>query len=108
MNTPTAPIGIKAPPSLNPSPKQRFRESADNISRHKSMLETREFERGIDFALMEYQAQLAIRVTDQYTAMSAGLKMQGALEFIQTLKTLTENRTITVTTPTDNLSGNLR
>ena len=74
----------------NPSPKQRFMESAQSVSAHRDMIASRAFERGADFALMEYTTQLELKVSNMNDAASTGLKIQGALEFLQTLRMLGE------------------
>lgn len=107
MSTPTNPTTIKAPPSLNPSPKTRFRESADNISRHKAILETRELERGLDFAKLEFVASLSAGITDNSSAMAAGYMLMGMEQFCHTFRTLTEVPSLVVKRPSDNLATNL-
>lgn len=69
------------------------------------MMETREFERGLDFALMEYQAQLAMECSANPLQMGGvtGLKLTGAHEFIQTLKLLSEKPSISRPVVTQNL-----
>lgn len=78
-------------PNLNPAPKFRFQESADNITKHRSMVEDRTFQRAIDFALMQYQLQVAREVLDNpQLASVAGYKNAGAVEFVNVLKNLSE------------------
>ena len=77
-------------PNPNPSPKARFQSVQGNIAAHKLLLEHAHLERSLDFAMLEYQAQLATRITDPNSAMAAGSKLQGALEFLQTFKLLAE------------------
>lgn len=77
--------------NLNPSPKFRFRESNQNISDHRALVETRTFQRACDYALMEYQAQLAIQASENpQLAGAVGLKLAGANEFLMTLRLLSE------------------
>lgn len=79
-------------PNLNPTPKTRFRESANNISEHRAMVETRPFQRACDFALLEYQAYLASWVAENpQSAAFAGLKLTGAQEFLTTMRALSES-----------------
>ena len=109
MNTtPTSPIGIKAPPSFNPSPKQRFREHANNITLHKDLIAMPEFERAIDFAMLEFNRKVSAEIKDTNSALAAGYKLQAVNEFIEVLRTLTEQRTPSQVVVNDNLSGNLR
>lgn len=80
----------RQPVNTNPSPKARFRESTQNITAHRDMLQSPEFERALDFAALEYQLQAAARVTDGNGALALGYKLLGVQEFISTLKMLSE------------------
>lgn len=82
----------------NPSPKSRFMLSADNITKHRNLVDSREFERGVDFALLEYQAQLMQYATDGNGAAAVGIKLRGVHEFLQTFRLLGEE--LKVVTPT--------
>lgn len=76
----------------NPSPKKRFQESVDNVSKHRDLIQTREFERAIDFALLQYQANLAqVDLANFNLAASCHLRMLGAQEFVQVLRMLGES-----------------
>jgi hypothetical protein len=95
----------------NPSPKARFQAVNGAITAHKAMLENPYFDRGCDFAMLEYQRICGENTKDANTAMAAGSKMLGALEFLQTLKTLAETQpTIVARKDLDNLPsvGDLR
>lgn len=87
--TPSLTIGTRRP-NLNPTPKHRFRESGDNISKHRALLEQREFDRAIDFTMLEYQLQASARVQDANGALALGYKILGIQEFVSMLKTLSE------------------
>lgn len=97
------PSPIKAPPVFNPSPKNRFRESGDNISKHRALLEMREFDRALDFAQLQYTLQASSRVTDANGALALGYKLLGVQEFISTLKTLSEQQIVPNQTVAENL-----
>jgi uncharacterized protein YajQ (UPF0234 family) len=77
---------------INASPKVRFGESPQNLKQHKDILENNSFNRGADFALLQYQFEQVASggVKDGNTAMMMGLKLQGAVEFLQTFKLLAE------------------
>lgn len=91
-------------PNLAPTPKFRFRESPNNISEHRTMIESRPFQRAIDFALLNYQLAVAQTVTDNpQNAAYAGLKMAGVQEFLFMLKTLSEEPRIVRTVKEENL-----
>jgi hypothetical protein len=81
---------MATPPTKNPTPKARFQESQDNVTRHLKMVDSSEFQRGIDFALLEYQKILALQCTGANEAMSIGVKLCGTLEFIGVLKQLAD------------------
>lgn len=78
--------------NVNPSPKHRFQESKDNVEKHRNMLQSREFERAIDFALAEYQRYMAQGPLDASPnqALAGHYKQMGAVEFVHVLKTLAE------------------
>lgn len=75
---------------INLSPKSRFQQSQDNVSRHRAMLETREFERATDFSMVQYCAVLAESVKDMNSAAIAGMKLQGAFEYAHAFRSLGE------------------
>lgn len=77
-------------PITNPTPKARFQESGDNISKHRDMIGSKEFQRGCDSALLQYQAVLGLRTTDMATAAANQFKLLGAQEFLQELRLLAE------------------
>jgi len=82
----------------------RFRESGQNISDHRAMVATRAFQRACDFAQLEYQAQLATRLMENPgEAAFAGLKMTGAVEFLLTMRALSEAPMPPRRVPTPNL-----
>lgn len=74
-------------PVLNPSPKTRFLSSDQNVGKHRDMVDSNEFQRAADFALMEYQAILCQRESNPAVL---GMKIMGAQEFLQTLRLLSE------------------
>jgi hypothetical protein len=78
------------PPNVNPTPKARFQESGNNIAEHHTLLESRPFQRACDFGLQQYMLKLATVTGDFNTAAAAGFKMQGAQEFLATLRLLAE------------------
>lgn len=79
-------------PAFNPNPpaKARFQESSDNVSKHQKLIQQPEFQRGLDFARLEYQRQLAEGVNDMNKAAVAGIKLQAVEEFLILLKYLGE------------------
>ncbi len=100
MNAPASPINL--------SPKARFQQSNDTISRHRAMLETREFERASDTAVIQYAALIAETVKDANSAVAAGFKLQAVFEFLHTLRNLGEQPQRAVPTDrNDNLKHNV-
>jgi hypothetical protein len=93
-------------PNLNPSPKQRFQKASATVSRHRDMASGDAFQTGADFAMLQFTSDLARTVKDQVTAMSAGLKLQGAYEFLQEFRLLAETPRPPQTTATDNVNPN--
>ena len=87
----------------NPSPKARFLSNPTNIKVHRVMVDGDVFQRACDVALLEYQGQCALTIRDQTSAMAVGLKKQGALEVIQTMKTLADVPLAVARKATDNL-----
>lgn len=85
--------------------------SPDNITKHREMVDSREFERAIDFGLMQYQQRLAFTLADETNsnaAAAAALKMKGAMEFVTELRMLGEApRPIPTPARGDNLNHNL-
>lgn len=76
----------------SPNPKSRFQESADNIKKHRDMIQSREFERACDYALLQYSARLQEETNGNLnSAAAAHLRMTGAHEFLSTMRTLSES-----------------
>lgn len=76
----------------NPTPKKRFQESADNIKRHRDLIQTREFERACDFALLQYMAQVGQETDGNLNAAAAAhLRLTGAREFLWHFRNLAES-----------------
>ncbi len=91
-------------PNLNPSPKTRFRASGLNISEHRTLVESNAFQRACDFALLEYQAQIALTLSENPNlATVGGLKITGAQEFVMILRTISEMPRIVSRQPVQNL-----
>ena len=95
----------KEPKPYNPlkTPKQRFQEYSQWIGEHRQMVDSIAFQRGLDYAMLQYQQQIAGSVTDSAGAGAAGLRLQGMVEFVNTLKNLSESSAAPVKRPDDNL-----
>lgn len=82
-------------------------ESNQNISDHRVMVDSKPFQRAADFAVMQYQVQLALD-NDLTKAAANHMKMTGALEFLQTFRLLAESsKPAAVRAPSDNLNHQL-
>lgn len=107
MSLPSFPASNK--PNLNPMPGDRFRDSPNSISEHRAMVESRPFQRAVDFAMLEYQAVLAREVQSAPTmAAGQGFKLCGVYEFIAVLKTISETPAIIRPVITGNLDHSIR
>lgn len=95
--------------SENISPRTRFQQSGTRISAHRDLITRPEFIEAIDRALLEYQSQLSVKCTDQYSAMRNGLCILGANEFIAVLRKLADKDDVVAVKPaSDNLPMNGR
>jgi hypothetical protein len=90
-------------PLANPSPKRRFLETPANVHGHRYMIDKPQFDHSSDAAMLEYCAALASQVKDHNTALCVGLKLQGAFEYAQTFRMLSE----TFKTPSPVITDNL-
>jgi hypothetical protein len=79
------------PPVVNPSPKARFCQSGTRVSGHRTIVSSEQFEKSADAALLQYQSEVCLSIRDGNTAMAAGLKIEGAVEFLQTFRLLAES-----------------
>lgn len=85
---------------INPSPKTRFQQSGNNVSEHRKLIDLPAFQRGVDMALLQYQATVAEQVRDGNSAASAGLRLLGVHEFLTTFRLLSEPAEIPKPLPT--------
>lgn len=105
-----APITTQKPPATQPpfnpnrSPKQRFRENVKWVGEHRVMVDSDAFARACDMALLQYQINVTSNITDGQGAGAAGLKLQGAIEFLNTLRNLSESVAPVTRRPDDNLT----
>jgi hypothetical protein len=90
-------------PPRNPTPKERFQQVGTFMKRHHDLVDNEMFNTSTDFAMLQYQAQVGRQITDANSAMLAGLKLQGALEFLGVLKNLGETTVLPPRRPDDNL-----
>ena len=74
----------------NPTPKNRFLDSGDNISKHRKMVDQPEFQRACDFAMLQYTAGLTNEIKDINSATACGLQLLGAQQFLLVLRNLSE------------------
>lgn len=91
-------------PNLNDSPKTRFQQSADNVSKHNALVTSRDFQRACDFSMLQYQAYLASQSVDGNGAAASHFKMLGAQEYLATFRTLGSQPQIPKVLDRDNLT----
>jgi hypothetical protein len=89
------------------SPRQRFQQSGDNISKHRALVDNNDFNRAIDCAVNQLSIQLASNMPDSQAGMIAGFKLAGAQEFIAILKGLAETTPAPQATAIKNLNHNV-
>ena len=90
-------------PPRNPSPKQRFQQNTRLVKDYVGILDNPAFQVALDAALLEYQQLVSSQAKDALSASAAGFKIQGALEFVRTLKTLADTEVPTRRRDMDNL-----
>lgn len=88
----------------NPSPKERFQASVDNIGPHRDMVVSDPFTRAMDFGLMQYANEIQGQAYGSEGAAAVGYKLQGAVEFIGIVKQLAEKTVIKKTSINSNLT----
>jgi hypothetical protein len=95
----------------NPTPKARFQGSTNNITAHRKMVELPEFDRGIDFAKLQYLQYLtdtapADLMSQNYLAACAACfqRVMGMNEFVSVLRNLSETPTLPPKVGSDNLT----
>jgi hypothetical protein len=78
--------------------------SADNLSKHRTLVDSPELQRALDFAMLEYQARILATTSDTAGAAPGFFRLLGAQEFVQTLRNLSEKPPTPVIVDKDNLS----
>ena len=77
-------------PVSNPTPKARFQESADSISKHRDLVDSTTFQRASDYAMLEYAKIMALESVDGNTAVATAMRLRGAHEYLQIFRNLSE------------------
>lgn len=67
------------------------------------MVDSTAFTRACDFAMLQFQQTATANITNGEGAGSAGLRLQGAQQFLDILRNLSETSTPAVRRPDDNL-----
>jgi len=89
---------------FNPTPKQRFQALGNKaMGDHRQMVDSSAFNIAVDMALLQYQRESTATIVDGNGAGSVGLRLQGAQEFINVLRNLSETYTLPINRPQDNL-----
>ena len=55
----------------NPSPKSRFQENPQNVTKHRELLELPQLQRSLDAAMLQYQAALTNNMPSDLSGASA-------------------------------------
>jgi len=77
----------------NPTPQQTFQKDDKKVSAHRDMIASPAFERASEVAMLEYTRLVTMKIQDANGSAAAGMKIQGALEFLQTFRMLAETPT---------------
>ena len=80
--------------NVNPTPKERFIAYKPFVDGHRELIGRPELQRGFDFALLEFQRELAAGITDGNGAAANHYKLAGAHEFIRVFRKLAEQTVI--------------
>lgn len=76
----------------NPSPKSRFQENPQNVTKHRELMELPQVQRSLDAAMLQYQAALCNAMpSDINGAAAVGLRILGAQEFLAIFRLISEN-----------------
>lgn len=78
------------PPKINLTPKQRFCEVPDYISKHRDLVDSATFQRACDFAMLEMTRQLSDTADSVNSSVPAALMLRGAHEFLKVFRDLSE------------------
>ena len=103
MAAPATQKPILPPFNPNKSPKQRFTEISQWVGEHRQMVDSLAFTRACDMAMLQFQQTVTSSINDANGAGAAGLKMQGAQQFLTILRTISETSTPSSARPDDNL-----
>lgn len=78
-------------PLVNPSPKERFQSNREWVNAHRDMLLLPEFQRALDYALLQQGHNLSLRETPAtQDAMGFYYEAKGASDLVKILKRLAE------------------
>lgn len=91
-------------PIRHPTPRQRFLMNGAFLKEHHNLVDSIAFERGCDYALLQYQRQISENITDANGAGAAGLKMKGVMEFLAVFRSLADTSLPPQRRPDDNLA----
>jgi len=89
---------------INPSPKTRFQENKTFVDQHKRLIERSDLQLSIDYAMLQYQAQLTEIVAGGNEAAAAHFRLMGAHEFVKIFRTLAHEPEKAVVKNNDNLN----
>lgn len=73
--------------NVNPTPKAKFLENQQHVKEHMDLIVRPDFQRAIDVALLQMQAEQVLRFNgQQYESVASFHRIEGAMQFVQTLR----------------------
>lgn len=77
----------------NPTPKQRYASNPKVVSTHRDLIAMAEFQVAVDFALLQFESELAATPVDNFNLCAAAqLQRAGVQKFIHILRNLAETQ----------------
>ena len=83
-------MAAKKPLTAHASIRERFQSSLANLKAHQDMVDNDSFDRGADGALADLTTEIVGGIVDSNSAMAAGYRLKGAVEFLRRFKTFAE------------------
>ena len=89
------------------SPKARFQDHAAAVSEHGELMVKPSFLHALDMAMCQF-VHTQPMIHDAHGSMATSHRIEGAVAFVETLKTLADKGEVTQRKPVGNLDGNVR
>lgn len=91
-------------PNIFLTPAERFRQTGNNVASHRKMVDSPEFQRAEDAAMLQYTTELATQVKDGNSAMAVGFRLLGAMELSNRMRRISESPFIPKIAPKQGLN----